>query len=79
MLSKLTGSSVIHVSTSHLHQVTICENVHVEEQNLPPQNTSLECVLYWAEKKIKAQKTQEETLTFPLTALKIYIKALFPE
>lgn len=45
------------------------ENVYVEEQNLTFQNTSLACALFQAE-KIKAQKTQEETLIFPLNFLK---------
>ena len=69
MLSKWSASNVIHIFISHLYQVTMCENVYVEEQNLTFQNTSLACALFQAE-KIKAQKTQEETLIFPLNFLK---------
>lgn len=77
MLSKRTGSNVIHVSTSHLYQVTMCENVHVEEQNLPPQNTSLACVLYWAEKN-EGPKDSGRNFDLPFNCFKSLHKRPFP-
>ena len=38
------------------------------EQNMPPQNMPLWHVDYFELKAIKAQQTQEELFTFPLTA-----------
>lgn len=47
----------------------------VGEQSLPPQSVSLACGLFY----MKTQKAQEETLTFPLTAERMWIEDLFQE
>ena len=45
------------------------------EQSLPPQSVSLACGLF----HMKTQKAQEETLTFPLIAERMWIEDLFQE
>ena len=45
------------------------------EQSLPPQSVSLACGLF----RMKTQKAQEETLTFPLIAERMWIEDLFQE
>ena len=40
---------------------------NVGEQNSPPQNVYLACILFWTENN---QERRKETLTFPLICLK---------